>query len=45
MPSKFGQMYGACVWPLTITSTRASSPAAIALISGPPKLTQRLTSV
>ena len=45
LPSKFGQMYGAWVWPLTITSTCGSRPWAIALISSPPKLTQRLTSV
>src|SRR3954465_4937940 len=39
------QMYGWCVWALTITLTRGSSPAAICCISGPLKFTQRFTSV
>ena len=44
MSAKFGQMYGACVWALTITSTCGSSPCAIAVISGRAKPTQRSTS-
>ena len=39
------QMYGWCVWALTITATRGSRPCAIDSISGPLKFTQRFTSV
>ena len=39
------QMYGWCVWALTMTLTRGSSPFAIASMSGPLKFTHLFTSV